>query len=280
MSVLTRAWRRLKQACLILLLLVATGLLAFPFLWLLSASFKTNAELFTPLQLLPSSFGAQYFRELFRGEWLPYGSQYLSTMLIISVQTALVLFSSSAAGFVFAHYRFPGRRMLYLAALSVIFIPKQTLVVPLLEWLIPLGLIDSRWGVILPGSVSGLGLLFFTEMNRRLPPELFDAARLEGASERGLYARIVLPLLRPAFLTFGFIHALLVAHETLLPLVVLSAPEKFPVTVGLGSLFGSYLRVPYGVIMAGFALLALPFLAAYITLKGQFRSTLREFLGK
>lgn len=276
---LTRTWRRLKGACLILLLLVATGLLAFPFLWLLFSSFKTNAELFTPLQLLPSSFGPRYFRELFRGEWLPYGMQYLSTMLIISVQTALVLFSSSAAGFVFAHYRFPGRRILYAAALSVIFIPKQTLIVPLLEWLIRLGLTDTLWGVILPGSVSALGLLFFTEMNRRLPPELFDAARLEGASETGLYARIALPLLRPAFLTFGFIHALLAAHETLLPLVVLSAAEKLPVTVGLGSLFGSYLRVPYGVIMAGFALLALPFLAAYITLKGQFRSTLREFLG-
>ncbi len=279
MPVLTRTWRRLKQALLVLLLFVATGLLAFPFLWLLFSSFKTNAELFTPLQLLPSSLSPRYFRELFRGEWLPYGQQYLSTVLIISVQTALVLFSSSAAGFVFAHYRFPGHRIVYVAALSVIFIPKQTMVVPLLEWLIPLGLTDTLWGVILPGSVSGLGFLFFTEMNRRLPPELFDAARLEGASETGLYIRIALPLLRPALLTFGFIHALLAAHETLLPLVVLSTPEKLPLTVGLGSLFGSYLRVPYAIIMAGFALLALPFLGAYIALTGQFRSTLREFLG-
>ncbi len=275
---LTRTWRRLKQAFLVSLLLGATGLLAFPFLWLLFSSFKTNAELFTPLQLLPSSFGLRYFRELFRGEWLPYGRQYLSTVLIVSVQTALVLVSSSAAGFVFAHYRFPGRRTLYLAALSVIFIPKQTLVVPLLEWLIRLGLTDTLWGVILPGSVSGLGFLFFTEMNRRLPPELFDAARLEGVSETGVYARIALPLLRPALLTFGFIHALLAAHETLLPLVVLSTPERLPLTVGLGSLFGSYLRVPYAVIMAGFVLLALPFLGAYVAFAGQFRSTLREFL--
>jgi len=278
MSGLTHSWERLKQAVPLLVLLAATGLLAFPFLWLLGASFKTNAELFTPLKLLPSSLDLRYFRELFGGAWLPYGRQYLSTVLIVSVQTALVLFTSSAAGFVFAHYRFPGRRLLYVAALSVIFIPKQILVVPLLEWLIALGLTDTLWGVILPGSVSALGLLFFTEMNRRLPLELFDAGRLEGASETGLYWRVALPLLRSALVTFGFIHALLATHETLLPLVVLSTQEKLPVAVGLGSLFGSFLRVPYAVIMAGFVLTALPFLAAYIAFRRQFDSALREFL--
>lgn len=271
--------RRFKSVLSSGLLLAGTALLAFPFVWLLLSSFKNNAELFSPLPLLPSSLNGQYFSELVSGAWLPYGRQYLSTVVIVVVQTALVLVGSSAAGFVFAHYRFPGRRALYLAALSVIFIPKQTLVVPLLEWLIQLGLVGSWWGVILPGSVSGLALLFFTEMNRRLPGELFDAARLEGVSEYGLYRYIALPLLRPALVSFGFIHALLAAHETLLPLVVLSSAEKLPVAVGLGSLFGSYLQVPYAVIMAGFVLAALPFFGIYAALKNQFRSVLREFVG-
>lgn len=268
----------LKEVLLPLLLFLSL-LLAFPFLWLLLGSFKSNAELFTPSSLLPSSLSLEYYYALFSAEWLPYASQYASTVFIVFAQTLLMLLSTSAAGFVFAHYVFPGRRLLYVLALSVIFIPRQVLIVPLLEWLIALGLSDSRWGVILPGSVSGLGLLFFTEMNRRLPAELFDAARLEGASERGLYIRIALPLLRPALITFGFIHALLAAHETLLPLIVLSTPERLPVTVGLGSLFGSFLRVPYAVILAGFVLAALPFIAIFAFCRGQVRSVLREFLG-
>jgi ABC-type glycerol-3-phosphate transport system permease component len=263
--------------CSVLLVLLSL-ILAFPFFWLVLGSFKSNAELFAPLALLPSVLSLEYYRDLFTGGWLPYGSQYASTILIVLVQTALVLLTSSAAGFVFAHYAFPGRRFLYALALSAIFIPRQVLIVPLLEWLIPLGLTDSRWGVILPGSVSALGLLFFTEMARRLPPGLFDAARLEGASEGGLYTRIALPLLRPALVTYGFIHALLAAHETLLPLIVLSTPQKLPVTVGLGSLFGSFLRLPYAVILAGFVLAAQPFIVAYVFGKGQFRSVLREFL--
>lgn len=269
----------LRKGLLAFLLLLVSLVLAFPFLWLLAGSFKSNTELFTPLELLPSSLSLEYYRALFGGKWLPYASQYASTVVIVFSQTALMLLSSSAAGFVFAHYSFPGRRLLYALALSVIFIPRQVLIVPLLEWLIPLGLADSIWGVILPGSVSGLGLLFFTEMNRRLPAELFDAARLEGASETGLYTRIALPLLRPALVTFGFVHALLAAHETLLPLIVLSTPERLPVTVGLGSLFGSFLRVPYAVILAGFVLAALPFIAGFILCREPFRSVLREFLG-
>lgn len=269
---------RLKNVLATVLLLLATLLLAFPFMWLVAGSFKSNAELFRPLDILPASLSPTFYRELLAGGWLPFPAQYASTFLIVLGQTCLALLASSAAGFVFAHYTFRGRQLLYALGLSVIFVPRQILIVPLLEWLIPLGLTDSRWGVILPGSVSGLGLLFFTEMARRLPAELFEAARLEGASEVKLYTYIALPLLRPALVTFGFIHALLAAHETLLPLIVLSTPEKLTVTVGLGSLFGSYGRIPYAVVLAGFVLSASPFVLAFALVGRQLRSVLRDLL--
>ena len=275
-----RAWRAVRRAPVLLALAAASFLLAFPLLWMVLASFKTNPEIFRPLQLFPARFDLSYYRQLLTGEWLPYAAQYGSTMLMVGVQTALVVGSASAAAFVFATYRFPLRGPLYALALSTIVIPKQTLVVPTLEWLVGLGLTDSYWGVILPGSVSGLALLFFVEMTRRLPRELFDQARLEGASESALFFRVALPLLRPALLTYAFVHVLFAWHEVLLPLVALSTPEKLSLTVGLGSLFGSFLRVPYAVIMAGFTLATLPVLIAYVLVRKQLRSVLGQFVGE
>lgn len=272
--------RNLLRSLTVLTLTLAGALLAFPVLWLAASSFKTNAEIFTPLQLLPTRLSPTYYLELLSGAWLPYTAQYASTLLLVGAQTLLVLAVSSAAGFVLALYRFPLRTPLYLLALSVIFVPKETLIVPMLEWLLTLGLTDSYLGVILPGSVSGLAVLFFTETTRRLPRELFDQARVEGASEWGVYLHVALPLLRPALLTYAFIHALLAWHEVLFPLIILSSPEKLPVSVGLGSLFGSLQRVPYGVIMAGFTLMTLPAVAAYLLVRRQLVSVLSTFVGE
>ncbi len=280
MSTLSHLRKGLPRLLTLFALVLAGALLAFPVLWLAAGGFKTNAEIFTPLQLLPTRLSPRYYLELLSGDWLPYGAQYASTLLLVGTQTLVVVAVSSAAGFVFALYTFPLRRPLYLLALSVILIPKETLLVPMLEWLIVLGLTDTYLGVILPSSVSGLAVLFFTEMTRRLPRELFDQARVEGASEVQLYGRVALPLLRPALLTYAFIHALLAWHEVLFPLVILSTPDKLPVSVSLGSLFGSLQRVPYAVIMAGFTLMTLPAVAAYLLARRQLESVLAQFVGE
>jgi ABC-type glycerol-3-phosphate transport system permease component len=267
-----------REIAATLALLVASGFLAFPVVWMALAGFKTNPEIYQPLRLLPTSFDLSYYRQLLGGEWIPYYRQYGNALVIAGGQTVLVLGLASAAAFVFAGYRFPLRSLLYALALTVILVPQQALVVPLFEWLIRLGLASSLAGVILPGSVSGLAVLFFTEMIRRIPGELLDQARVEGASEYGLYLWVVLPLLRPALLTYAFIHFLLAWHDYLLALIVLASPERMPVAVGLGSLFGSYQRVPYAVIMAGFTLTTLPAALAYLAFRKHLRSSLSQLV--
>lgn len=112
----SRAWRAALTA--------TSFLLAFPLVWMILASFKTNLEISKRLQLFHAALHISYYQQLSSGEWLPNAAQYGSTLLRVGVQTALVVGVSSAAAFVFATYPFPLRRPLDALALSTIVIPK------------------------------------------------------------------------------------------------------------------------------------------------------------
>lgn len=257
-------------------LLAVTALFAFPFFWMLTASFKTNAEIFDVWQIFPASWELRYFRELFSGRWIPYGRHYLNTLAIASLQTAWTLVASSAAGFVFSQYAFRWKYPLYLLCAAPLLLPSQVMVVPLFSTLNAYKLIDHLAAAALPGSVNGLGVIFFTEMTRRLPQELLDAARVEGASEYRLYTAVATPLLKPAWAAYGLVHFILAWHDHLVPLMVLTSPENLTLSVSLHNLLGSGLRVPYAVVMAGGLLTVIPTALLYLALGRHLRETLSQ----
>ena len=164
-------------------LLLLCALFAFPFLWMVMATFKANPEIFSPFPLLPETFHLRHYRALLSGEWIPYPRQFLNSLFIASAQTLLALGLSAAAGFVFAKHDFRGRKPLFALAVLVVLIPRQVMVLPLFTWMNDLKLLDGPWSVIWPGAVSGIGVIYFTQVCKRLPDELLDMARSEGASE-------------------------------------------------------------------------------------------------
>ena len=225
---------QIKRILSTLLLLVACGFVTFPILWMVTASFKTNPEIFRVFPVLPEQFDFIYFKELLSGKWIPFVQQYTSTFIIASVQTVAATAFALAAAFVFARYRFRFSRLLYVLAITVILIPHQVMIVPLFSWINKLGLYDNLFAVILPGTVSGIGILFLTEIIRRVPNDLLDIARIEGASEYRLLP-IIYPLIKPGVLTYALIHFILAWHEHLLPLVFLDTAENLTVSVALNS---------------------------------------------
>ncbi|HEY6168355.1 MAG TPA: carbohydrate ABC transporter permease, partial [Verrucomicrobiae bacterium] len=254
------------------LLLAAAGVAFFyPFAWMFCSAFKANREIFRPLQLFPQAFDAQYFSQLFSGQWIPFWQVFANSLAIAFVQAAGAVALASLAGYAFARHQFAGKRWLFILALVVIVIPQNALAVPLFTWLHSLGLSDRLLGVILPGTVSGLGILYFTQVFRQVPDELVDAARLAGASEFRVYLTL-LPLVRSALISFGLIHFILAWHEHLIPLLVLSSAQKQTLPLALASLYGSSLRFPFAVLMAASTLAVLPTAVLFALLHRRFKS--------
>ncbi|HEY6553578.1 MAG TPA: carbohydrate ABC transporter permease [Vicinamibacteria bacterium] len=249
----------------------------FPFAWMLLASFKSNPEIFRPFPLIPGAFPLDHYRALFDGSLLPFPRQFANSLIVASVQTALMLALAVPAGYAFAQHRFAGRRALLGLALGTVVLPAPALALPLFAWMHRLGLYDTLPAAILPGIASGLAVIFFTMVFRRVPRELVDLARGEGASE-GRVLRTLLPLVSPAVLTFGLIHFVLAWQEHLIPLVMLGSAANKTLPVALASLYGSTLRYPYAALMAACFLTTLPTAAAYVLLRRQFRSALRELV--
>ncbi|MDB5049606.1 MAG: binding-protein-dependent transport system inner rane component [Fibrobacteres bacterium] len=256
-------------------LLLLCALFAFPFLWMILATFKANPQIFSPFPLLPEEFHLRHYRALLSGEWIPYPRQFLNSLFIAGVQTLLAVGLSAAAGFAFAKHSFRGKRALFALAVLVVLIPRQVMVLPLFTWMNDLSLLDGPWSVIWPGAVSGIGVIYFTQVCKRLPDELLDMARSEGASEYRVFISI-LPLIKPALIAYGLIHFILAWHEHLIPLVMLSTPEHMTAGVALSSLYGSSLRIPYGLLMAGSAMTVAPTALLYLLVQKHFKSSLAE----
>lgn len=261
--------RRARAAAATALLLAASSLVAFPFAWLAAGTFKSNAEIFgNPLAFWPESISGFNYGLLFGGEWLPFGRIFFNTLAVAGFQTWLATAAAAMAGFVLGRYHFPGRRAAYGLVLAMLLFPPQILAIPLSLWIGQLGLSDTLLGVILPGSASGLGVIFLTAIMRRLPGELFDAARAEGASEYALFWDVALPLARPGILAYGFLHFLLAWHDHLIPLIVLRTPERFTLGLAIASL-ASTPRVPYGMLLAGALVAAVPTAVLYLLARRQ-----------
>ncbi len=256
-------------------LLLLCALFAFPFLWMICATSKANPEIFNTFPLLPEEFHLRHFRSLLSGEWIPYPRQFLNSLWIASCQTLLALGLSAAAGYVFAKHDFRFKRALFALAVLVVLVPRQVMVLPLFTWMNELGLLDGPWSVIWPGAVSGIGILYFTQVFKRVPDELLDLARSEGASEYRVF-RTALPLVKPALIAYGLIHFIMAWHEHLVPLVMLSSRRQMTAGVALSSLYGSSLHIPMGLLMAGSALTVIPTACLYLLVQGQFKSSLAE----
>jgi len=248
------------------------ALFAFPFLWMLLASFKTNLEIFTPLPLLPRSFDPSAFTSLLSGEAIPYPRQFANSLGIALAQTTLAVALSASAGFAFATRDFAFRRLAFALAIAVIAIPQAALALPLFSWIARLGLLDTPWAVILPGSLTGIGVLLFTVSFRRVPDSVLNLLRSEGASEWRVFLA-TLPLLRSPLLAFALVHFILCWHQHLLPLLVLTSEESKTAALGLASLYGSDMRVPYARLMAGGVFSVLPTALLYALLGHHLRAT-------
>lgn len=230
-----------------------------PLYWLVVSSFKPIEEL-AQVSLIPPSLSFENYRQAFDSEvprWL------LNTLVVTVLTTVLGLAVAALAAFAFARYRFRGRTALFAIVLGCIAIPEYASVLPQFLIMRSFGLLNTYAAVVLPMAANALALFLLRQYFMQLPEELFDAVRLDGASEFRAFRSIALPLVAPGLGAAGLILFLSAWNAYLLPLVMLSRTEQFTIPVGLAFLH-SQLNVgylehsPWGPVIAGTVLSILP----------------------
>ena len=263
------------------LLLLCPFLLAVlvPFLWMVLGIFKTNNEFFQPLgkAFFPVNYEWQNVGELLDGKWVPFWDVFGNSLVVSFGQALGAVTLSAMAGYAFARFTFSGKRLLFVSAVALILVPRQLFAVPLFSWVNEIGLSDSLFGVMLPGVVTGLGVIYFTQVFRQVPEEYLQAARICGATELRVFLT-VLPLVWPALLSYGMIHFILAWHEQLVPMLVLTTETKQTLPLALAKLYDVSQRTPQGVQMAASTFAVIPTAVLFALCYRKFRSSLSDML--
>ena len=198
------------------------------------------------------------------------GRYFVNSLLVVTCAVVILLLLGSMAGFALSRLRFRGSSVLYLACLAGLFIPFQVIMVPLARIMADTALIDTYPGLILVYVAQFLPFTVFlmTSYYRTIPPEIVDAARIDGSSVYGVYRRIMLPLGTPALLSVGILNALFCWNDVLMALVMMPSAEHRTLMIGVTSLRGQYSSdVP--TFASGVLIAALPVLVVYLLLQRQ-----------
>jgi len=266
---MTKRQRRLRQ--LALNLAVAFGGLFFvvPFLWMISASFKTTQEIFDyPPTLIPQQLSLANYQRLF-SNW-PFTTWYANSVIVALATTIMVLFFSSLAGFAFAKYRFRGKGILFILLLGSSMIPFPILLIPLFMLVANIGWVNSFEALIIPFMAPAIGIFLMRQFMSYVPSELLDAARIDGASDFRTYWQIAIPLVLPGLATLGILTFLGSWNSYLWPLVVLRSSESMTLPVGMAAMLSGVTAgsaPPYGPAMAASVLVSIPIIAIFLFLQ-------------
>ena len=208
-------------------LLIGLVVTLLPFFYILISSLKPEAEIRkTPPDFFPQEPTFKHYTTIFNDEAIPLERIVLNSFVVSIGRVFITLFTSSFAGYIFAKYHFKGKNLAFGVILIQIMIPFQVVMIPNYLLIVRFGLIDSLWALIVPSMVDAFGIFLMKQFIESLPAELMDAARIDGASEFGIYSRIILPQMGPPLASLGIFTFMFTWNDYLWPLIVLTSPEK------------------------------------------------------
>jgi len=267
---------RSKSAQVIVIgsLVVLASLTLLPFVMTLLMSQKTNGEILTHFWALPRQLHPDYYTNAFAAIW-----RYMVNSVIVGVVVVLgVAWLSSLSGYVFARLEFGGKRVLFVLILGLMMIPGIMTLIPSFLWYkeFPLvggndwfgaggtGFLNTRWVLIIPYIAGGqvFGIFLSRTFFENLPESLFEAARIDGASEWKTYLHIGLPLSLPIIATLAIMNFTAVYNDYIWPLITVSDKSIQTFSVGVTQ-FGSESNLEQGPTMAGFVIGSIPLIVVF-----------------
>ena len=259
---------RVAMIFICLLLILIAALMLIPFIWMLSASFKLNKDVFTfPIEWIPSNPRPQNYVDIWTR--IPLLTFIGNTAKLTIIVTLLQLFTSSFAAYAFAKLQFKGKNVLFLGYIATIALPWQAYMVPQFMMLRSWGLNNTHLAIILLQAFSAFGVFLMKQFYEGVPTELCEAARIDGLSEYGIWARIMLPLSKPAISTLIIFTFVSTWNDFLGPLIYLTETKLKTIQIGLRMFISQY-SAEYGLIMAASVIALIPVLIVFLSLQKYF----------
>jgi multiple sugar transport system permease protein len=269
-SVGIRIVRGIYRALLYLVVAAFATSMILPMIWMISTAFKEPGVILTmPPRFLPDRLYLGNFPQVFA--IAPFGLFYLNSVKISVLSTLGQIVSCSMAAFAFARLRFPGKAAVFAVLIATIMVPFHVTLIPTFAIMRWLGWIDKHASLIVPAWFgAAFGIFFLRQHFLTIPQELFDSARIDGASYFVIYWRMFMPLVAPALATLAVLNFMWSWNDLIGPLIFLSSLEKLTVTLGLTFFKGQLYFVLWGPLMAATTLSVIPTLLLFVAAQKYF----------
>lgn len=249
------------------LIMLGSGLMLFPFIWMILSAFKTRADVYAyPPKWIPSSFNLDNFKRVF--EMIPFGRYYFNSIFTSIAQTFIQILLSLTTGFAIAKLNFPGKKFIITIIQSSMFVPAVVTMIPLFFLVNSLGLVDTYAGIILPQVFSGFTIFLVASFFVSIPNELMEAAKLDGCGYFRIFTQIVLPNSKSAIATATLFSFLGHWRSYTWPLIVTNSTNLRTLPIGLKYLVQES-SSEYQVMVAASLMTIIPVLIIYLIYEKQ-----------
>jgi multiple sugar transport system permease protein len=227
-----------------------------PFIWMISGSFRSEADLFKdPASLFPTSITLHGYIGIW--QQLPFLRLLANSFIFAGVTTAATLLFDSMCAYALSRVHFRGRTIAFWIVIATLMVPFQVTLIPVFIELFHLGWLNTYQGLIIPRATSAFGIFLFRQFFISIPTELDEAARIDGASHWRIYWQIILPLSKPAIATVAILNFMNLWNDLLWPLVVTTSPNMLTLPAAL-TLFGGQHITDHAILLAGATISLLP----------------------
>lgn len=244
-------------------------LILYPLMNMVLSSFKSNRAILTTPFSLPESYSFETFKIV----WIDKGfsGYFANSLLVTTVSMAFVLLLGSMASYGIARYTYRGNTLVYMIFLSGIMLPLKAAIIPLFLLVKTLGLINSRWSVILIFLAMGLPSTVFilAGFMKAIPIELEYAAKIDGCNDFAIYRMIIMPMVAPAIALVTIYNAVPIWNDFFFPLVFLQSNSVKTLPVGLSTFFGQH-STNWSLLFTGLSIAILPMLILYLFMSKYF----------
>ena len=239
--------------------------MVFPFVWQVLMSLSTNTEIqAVPPQFLPASPQWGNYAEVFAR--IPFLSQFWTSFLITALRTGAQLILCSMAGYAFARMQFKGRNVLFGLLLAILMIPSQAFLITQYQIIKGLNLLETPWGIVLPGLISAFGTFLMRQAFMSLPKELEEAARLDGCNPWQVFWKVMFPLVKPSLFAVAITTVLWSWNDLLWPLIVTTRESNMPLSAGIATFAGQHTS-DWNLMMAASAMAMAPIFVLFFSMQ-------------
>ncbi len=251
-----------KKIIIYIILIACSTIMIFPFIWMVSASLKTDLQVFEyPIRWIPENPKWENYIDIWKE--INFLTYYKNTLFLTIMITGISLFTSSLAAYAFSKVNFPERNFLFLLYIGTIAVPFQVIMIPQFYIMRNIGLSDSLWALILIRSFSPYCVFLLRQFFMSIPNELSEAAKIDGLSHFGIYRKIVLPLAKPALATVAIFQFTFAWNDYLGQLIYLSSDKNKTILLGITKFFTQY-SARYSLIMASSVIALIPVVLVFI----------------